>query len=256
MATNQFEVTYSSGFKETVNSTCATEEEMCNQVFGMGVDAAAELGCSAKLTEVLVPDIAPEVEIEITEFEASNPAKCHTTPDGIGKIKDGDNLRITVSGGSLDKVNGYEFIVSDVNTTDNTFTIPVDLTEAFPIGLTGVGAIVLPVEPYVPPAPAPAPVEPPAPAPAPAPTAPVSPPWTLRNIISLNPVIATLDDAAGLAQGDYLVFTVLEGSQAQKDALDGKSGQIQSLSGTSVQIGYDGSLAGDATGLVLTAVKQ
>ncbi len=68
-------------------------------------------------------------------------------------------------------------------------------------------------------------------------------------------MVGTVDDITGLAQGDYLTFTVIEGTQAQKDALNGQGGQVQSINGMTVQIGYNGSAAGDPTGIVLQGAK-
>ncbi len=91
------------------------------------------------------------------------------------------------------------------------------------------------------------------PAPAPAPQPPVTvPPYIIRDISNLNPIIGIVDDASGLHQGDYLVFTVTEGSDEAKDIIDGQEGQVQSLTGRNIQVGYNGSLAGDPTGVVIS----
>lgn len=82
------------------------------------------------------------------------------------------------------------------------------------------------------------------------------PPWIFRNVTQINPVVATVDDVTGLNQGDYVVFTGIEGTQAQMDYVNGQGGQVQSINGNIVQVGYNGSAMGDATGLVMSAVLQ
>ncbi len=96
-----------------------------------------------------------------------------------------------------------------------------------------------------------------APAPAPAPAAVTVPPWIIRDISQINPVVGIVDNAAGLHQGDRLVFTVVEGANPHlQDVINGADGQVQALTGRNIQIGYDGSLAGNFDGLVVSAVLK
>lgn len=69
---NTFEITYSSGLKEEVQMELETAEQVCNQVFGLSLEQAAEMGASVTLVGDYVQP-APDLTGTILSFSEDTP---------------------------------------------------------------------------------------------------------------------------------------------------------------------------------------
>lgn len=63
MTTNIFKVTYANGKVQEHNSTAATAEELCGEIFGLTLEQAAEHGCSVELSGSVSED-RDELDVE------------------------------------------------------------------------------------------------------------------------------------------------------------------------------------------------
>jgi hypothetical protein len=82
----------------------------------------------------------PEVAVNLTSVSNANPAVATVASADISKFHNGDTVEISGLTGAMAVANGRR-MVSNVNTTNNTFTIGVDLSAAPSAQTTGVAGV-------------------------------------------------------------------------------------------------------------------
>jgi hypothetical protein len=241
---NKFTITYSSGLTEEIQSSNETAELQSNATFGMGLAQATEMGCNVVLAETVEEDEEFEpTEGQIKSFTQEIETEARTDHDYGSDIVPGQKLTLTAVEGEDEAkaaIDGQSVAV--LNAFPEGFQLELNLIEVDVNGLTAtfVSEEPEPVEEPVPEVPDPEEEEDPNTV-------------TFSHLTRATPTIGYVDDTdvKKIKLGDVLTLTAVAGLEDMMELADGRSGEVQVINGTSVQINIDLTDV-DTTGLVMT----
>ena len=132
---NTFTITYASGVKEDVQMEAETVDEVANSVFGLTMEAAAEMGCNVTLVGPYEPP-APDLTGTITAFSASMPTVATTDAEDQGVLLSGGTITLEALTGdqeAMDYINTKSVLILSVSPF---IQLDLDLSEHNVTGLT------------------------------------------------------------------------------------------------------------------------